>query len=120
MDQMGVLLPLYDLADVAFVGGSLIEFGGQNPIEPALVGTPVVSGPHCFNFTEVVEKLVAVGAMYQVSHGAGVGCHPARTAKRSAAAGAQWWCWRAETEANRGASEKVAQQLIQLIGDTAH
>ena len=120
VDQMGMLLPLYDLADVAFVGGSLIEFGGQNPIEPALVGTPVISGPHCFNFTEVVEKLVAVGAMYQVSTVQELVStllellNDPQLRARSGGAG------RAETEANRGASEKVAQQLIQLIGDTAH
>ena len=72
VDQMGVLLPLYDLADVAFVGGSLIPFGGQNPIEPALMSTPVVSGVHCFNFTEIVGKLVSAGAMFQVSSVAGL------------------------------------------------
>ena len=120
VDQMGVLLPLYDLADVAFVGGSLIEFGGQNPIEPALVGTPVVSGPHCFNFTEIVEKLVAVGAMYQVATADELVAttlellDDPQLRARSGAAGL------AETEANRGVSEKVAQQLIQLIGDAAH
>lgn len=120
VDQMGVLLPLYDLADVAFIGGSLIEFGGQNPIEAALVSTPTVSGPHCFNFTEIVEKLVGAGAMYQVS-----------TVEELVATTSQLLCDRglrersgaagfAEAAANRGASERVAQQLVELIGNAAH
>ena len=117
VDQMGLLLPLYDIADVAFVGGSLIPFGGQNPIEPALVRTPVVSGPHCFNFTEVAEKLVDVGAMYQVNSPATLTetvamlLDDATLRERSGAAGY------AEAMANRGASERVAKRLIELIGE---
>ena len=119
VDQMGVLLPLYDLADVAFVGGSLIPFGGQNPIEPALVCTPVVSGPHCFNFAEIVEKLVVAGAMYQATSvttlvdTVAMLLDDAVLRERSGAAGY------AEAMANKGASKRVAERLIQLIGDTA-
>jgi 3-deoxy-D-manno-octulosonic-acid transferase len=119
VDQMGVLLPLYDLADVAFVGGSLIPFGGQNPIEPALMRTPVVSGPHCFNFTEIVEKLVAAGGMYQIDSVASLAettaklLEDAELRERAGAAGY------AEAMANKGASQRVADRLIQLIGNTA-
>ena len=116
---MGVLLPLYELADVAFVGGSLIPFGGQNPIEPALMRTPVVSGVHCFNFTEIVEKLVSAGAMFQVSSVAGLAETTAELlgdAELRSRAGAAGYT---EAMANKGASERVAERLIQLIGDTA-
>jgi len=119
VDQMGVLLPLYDLADVAFVGGSLIPFGGQNPIEPALMRTPVVSGVHCFNFTEIVEKLVSAGAMFQVNSAAGLAETTAELlgdAELRSRAGAAGYT---EAMANKGASERVAEGLIQLIGDTA-
>ena len=119
VDQMGMLLPLYDLADVAFVGGSLIPFGGQNPIEPALMRTPVVSGMHCFNFTEIVEKLVSVGAMFQVSSVAALAETIAKLlddAELRSRAGAAGY---AEAMANKGASERVAERLIELIGDTA-
>ena len=118
-DQMGVLLPLYDLADVAFVGGSLIEFGGQNPIEPALVCTPVVSGLHCFNFTEIVAQLITAGAMYQV---ATVDELAAITYKLLSEPELRQSCGAAgyaAAAANRGASERVAQQLIEFIGDAA-
>ena len=119
VDQMGVLLPLYDLADVAFVGGSLIPFGGQNPIEPALMRTPVVSGLHCFNFTEIVEKLVSAGAMFQVSSVvelAETTTELLNDAELRARAGAAGY---AEAMANKGASARVAERLIQLIGNTA-
>jgi 3-deoxy-D-manno-octulosonic-acid transferase len=53
-DVMGELLYLYGLADVAFVGGSLVRVGGHNPIEPAACGVPVVTGPHVENFPDVI------------------------------------------------------------------
>lgn len=56
-DTMGELLKLYALADIAFVGGSLIERGGHNPLEPLLFQLPVISGKHIFNFKQIYEKL---------------------------------------------------------------
>ena len=56
-DVMGQLLALYSLADVAFVGGSLVDHGGHNPIEPGMLGLPIVAGPADFNFSEVVAQL---------------------------------------------------------------
>jgi 3-deoxy-D-manno-octulosonic-acid transferase len=63
VDTMGELLKFYAAADVAFVGGSLAPFGGQNMLEPAALGVPVVTGPHLFNFEEIATKLRAVGAL---------------------------------------------------------
>jgi 3-deoxy-D-manno-octulosonic-acid transferase len=54
-DVMGSLLTLYGVADVAFVGGSLVAHGGHNPIEAAVWGKPVLVGPHVFNFQAVVD-----------------------------------------------------------------
>ncbi len=62
-DEMGTLLELYGVADVAFVGGSLVERGGHNPIEPALWALPVLMGPHVFNFADVAEAFCDVGAL---------------------------------------------------------
>lgn len=59
VDVMGALFDYYALAAVAFVGGSLVAMGGHNPIEPALCGVPVVTGPQVFNFADVVEPLRA-------------------------------------------------------------
>jgi len=69
-DTMGELLFLYALADVAFVGGSLVPNGGHNLLEPAALGKPVLSGPHLFNFLEIAAQLRDAGALWEVSNAA--------------------------------------------------
>ncbi len=64
-DSMGELWAWYALATAAFVGGSLCENGGHNPLEPARLGVPVVMGPHVFNFKQIVEVLANAGALQQ-------------------------------------------------------
>jgi 3-deoxy-D-manno-octulosonic-acid transferase len=61
-DTLGELGLFYRVADVAFVGGSLVPHGGQNPLEPARLGCAVVHGPHTFNFRAVADAFAAVGA----------------------------------------------------------
>ncbi|WP_241608152.1 lipid IV(A) 3-deoxy-D-manno-octulosonic acid transferase [Rosenbergiella australiborealis] len=56
-DTMGELMLLYGIADVAFVGGSLIERGGHNPLEPAAHAIPVIMGPHTWNFKDICGRL---------------------------------------------------------------
>ena len=56
-DTMGDLTLMYAAADVAFVGGSLVPTGGQNPIEAAALGLPVIMGPSLYNFSEVTRML---------------------------------------------------------------
>ncbi|MCG5493450.1 lipid IV(A) 3-deoxy-D-manno-octulosonic acid transferase [Ectothiorhodospira variabilis] len=65
-DSMGELLMLYGVADVAFVGGSLVPTGGHNPLEPAAHGVPVVTGPQVFNFSEVFAALSDAGGVCNV------------------------------------------------------
>jgi 3-deoxy-D-manno-octulosonic-acid transferase len=66
-DSMGELAAYYAAADVAFVGGSLLPFGAHNLIEPLAVGTPVVLGPHTFNFAEATEGAIDAGAALRVA-----------------------------------------------------
>jgi 3-deoxy-D-manno-octulosonic-acid transferase len=66
VDRIGVLLSLYSMASLAFVGGSLIPHGGQNMIEPAALGCPVIFGPHVKNFREATELLLSSDAAIQV------------------------------------------------------
>jgi 3-deoxy-D-manno-octulosonic-acid transferase len=73
VDTLGELGLLYRLAPVAFVGGSLVPHGGQNPLEPARLGCAVLVGPHTHNFAEVVEQLVAGGGGQQVADEAALG-----------------------------------------------
>jgi 3-deoxy-D-manno-octulosonic-acid transferase len=55
IDSIGELSSLYALADIAFVGGSLVSRGGHNIIEPAQFGVPILVGPHTENFRDIVE-----------------------------------------------------------------
>ena len=62
-DTMGELDFLYSVADVAFVGGSLIDHGGQNLLEPAAIGLPITSGPSLRNFQEIATQLEDAGGL---------------------------------------------------------
>jgi 3-deoxy-D-manno-octulosonic-acid transferase len=63
---MGELERLYEAADVAFVGGSLIPHGGQNVMEPAAKGKGIVFGPSMDNFPDASRILLAAGAARQI------------------------------------------------------
>ena len=66
-DSMGEMWTWYALSKMAFVGGSLSETGGHNPLEAASLGVPVVMGSHTFNFAKIVELLKEAGALIQVN-----------------------------------------------------
>lgn len=68
-DTLGELMMLYGLADVAFVGGSLINNGGHNLIEPANWNLPLISGPSLFNFSVISEQLLAANGLSIVTNG---------------------------------------------------
>ena len=64
-DSMGEMMTWYTLANVALVGGSLVDIGGHNPVEPASVATPIIMGRYTQSCQSVVDKLAEVGALYQ-------------------------------------------------------
>jgi 3-deoxy-D-manno-octulosonic-acid transferase len=64
---LGILIQIYGLATAVFVGRSLTGRGGQNPIEPAALGKPVLFGPHMDNFRAAARVLLEAGAALQVS-----------------------------------------------------
>lgn len=66
-DTMGELGLFYRLAPIVFMGGSLVEHGGQNPIEAVKLGAAIVHGPHVSNFTEVYRALDDEGGAFTVS-----------------------------------------------------
>jgi 3-deoxy-D-manno-octulosonic-acid transferase len=72
-DTIGELGLFYRLGRIAFLGGSLVTHGGQNPIEPAKLGNGILHGPHVHNFTEVYAALGAARGSFQVSDAAGLG-----------------------------------------------
>jgi len=67
-DSMGELLLWYQLADQVFIGGSLIERGGHNPLEAMCLAKPVLSGRHVFNFHEIYQQLAAQQALLWIDN----------------------------------------------------
>jgi 3-deoxy-D-manno-octulosonic-acid transferase len=67
-DSMGEMIAYYGMADIAFVGGSLVDTGCQNVLEPAALGLPIITGPSQYNFQTICEQLQDGGALQQVPH----------------------------------------------------
>ena len=113
-DTVGEMALYYGMADVALLGGSFVPTGGQNLIEAALCGCPVVMGPSTFNFEEAAEQALVAGAAHRVQT-LRRGVARARliafdTARRKAASQAA----EAFVEAHRGAADKTAKVLAQI------
>jgi len=77
-DSMGEMFAYYAACDCAFVGGSLMPLGGQNLIEPAALGKPVLIGEHTFNFALVTEDALAAGGALRVADAAALMTQTAR------------------------------------------
>lgn len=71
-DSMGEMAAYYTLADIAFIGGSLLPLGGQNLIEAAACGCPAVVGQHTFNFLQATADAIAAGAALRVDDADGL------------------------------------------------
>jgi len=67
LDTIGHLNEAYSAATLVFIGGSLVKHGGQNPVEPALLGRPILFGPHMFNFRYITKVLLTEGAALQIA-----------------------------------------------------
>jgi len=71
-DSMGEMMKWYALADVVFVGRSLVAIGGSNPMEPGSLAKPLLWGPHMFNFPVEAPAFLAAGAAREVTDAAGL------------------------------------------------
>ncbi|MFV3412672.1 lipid IV(A) 3-deoxy-D-manno-octulosonic acid transferase [Pseudomonas nitroreducens] len=114
-DTMGELLFLYALADVAFVGGSLVPNGGHNLLEPAALGKPVLSGPHLFNFLEIAAQLSEVGALREVVDAPSLAVAVAALWDEPAAAKRMAEAGLGVMKANQGALQRLLDGLGRLI-----
>lgn len=111
LDTLGELLRFYAASDVAFVGGSLVPLGGQNVLEPAALGVPVVTGPHLFNFLEISHKLAAAGALKIAESEADLTAIVDAWLVNAEARDLAGRSGRAIVESNRGATERVMTML---------
>ncbi|MGH9373309.1 MAG: 3-deoxy-D-manno-octulosonic acid transferase [Vicinamibacterales bacterium] len=115
LDTIGELAQLYQVATAVFVGGSLVDAGGHNLLEPAVFGKPIVLGPHMQNFAEIARTFVDNRGAIQVQSEDELETRivellsdPVQRASLGAAA-------RALVEANRGAKTKSMAVIAQLL-----
>lgn len=114
-DTMGELTALYAAADLAFVGGSLVDLGGHNLLEPAALGLPVLSGPSLFNFEEIGGHLRACGALQVVGDAAALESAVAVLLGDANLRARRGDAGRGFVEANRGAAEGLLAGLRPLL-----
>ena len=107
VDTMGVLPAIYACATVAFVGGSLVTRGGQNLLEPAAAGVPVLFGPHVDTVRFAAEALLASGGGFQVADGEALAAEVLRLARDRAARDAAGALARETVTRHRGALERT-------------
>jgi 3-deoxy-D-manno-octulosonic-acid transferase len=81
LDTIGELQAAYSLAEIAFVGGSLVNVGGHNVLEPALFGKPIVVGPYTSNFTSIIQSFRDGAALIQLPHASEAGLRAQLTAE---------------------------------------
>jgi len=115
LDTVGELAAMYRYAEIAFVGGSLVQHGGQNPLEPAWFAKPIVVGPSMTNFRDITDALKAAGALRQVSS-------PDELAAALAAASSDRPMGeraRAVLDANGGGTRFTAAALTALLGSAS-
>jgi 3-deoxy-D-manno-octulosonic-acid transferase len=110
-DSMGEMFAYYAACDVAFVGGSLLPFGGQNLIEACAAGKPVLFGPHTYNFAEAAESAIAAGAARRVADADELMREAQRLLTDAGAAARMGQAGLAFSKAHQGAT----QRLLELI-----
>jgi 3-deoxy-D-manno-octulosonic-acid transferase len=117
-DSMGEMAAYYAAADVAYIGGSLLPFGGQNLIEAAAAGCPALIGPHTWNFNEAAAEAVSIGAARRVADsdalvtGLRLLHDDVQSREAMATAGRHF------AEINRGATERTLKLLATAWPDT--
>ena len=115
IDTIGELARSYRLATLAFIGGSLVPTGGHNPLEPAVWGVPVLSGPHVFNFDEVYDEMTEAGGARLVSDSAELRVAMAAWLDEPDFAVAAGKAGREVVERNRGATARTVSALVGLV-----
>jgi len=117
-DSLGEMAVYYALADAALLGGSFEPLGGQNLIEAAACGCPLVMGPHTFNFAEAAQLAQEAGASLRVSSmeaGVGAAVAVARDALRRNAMSTAGLAFAA---AHRGAADRTADAVLAVVASS--
>jgi 3-deoxy-D-manno-octulosonic-acid transferase len=114
-DSMGEMFAYYTATDVAFVGGSLLDYGSQNLIEACAAGVPVLIGPSTFNFAAAARDALAAGAAQQVDDAAGLASAAFRLLADTPARLAMGEAGRAFAARHRGATQRTLELVERFI-----
>jgi 3-deoxy-D-manno-octulosonic-acid transferase len=115
LDTIGELARVYRYATVAFVGGSLVPHGGHNPIEPAAAGVPVCFGPSMTAFRDVAKAFLTNQAAKEVKDANEFALFIEEMTSNSAVQEAWGERARRVVAENRGASERTARRIVELL-----
>lgn len=115
VDRLGYLNRLYSLSEVAVVGGSFVPKGGQNPIEPAAAGKPVLFGPDMSDFPDVARELLEREAAFQVKDAVELEARCRFLLANVEAASAMGARGQALVDERRGATRRITDALIQRL-----
>jgi 3-deoxy-D-manno-octulosonic-acid transferase len=114
-DTMGELLAFYAAVDLAFVGGSLVEVGGHNLLEPAALHVPMLTGPYNYNAQDIADLFVEGGVAGIVQDAAGLAAAVIALLANPAAARAQGARAGELTDSSRGALQRLLALLNPLL-----
>lgn len=117
MDTLGEMGLVFRLAPVTVMGGSFMPVGGHNPIEPALLGSAVIHGPHMFNFAEVAHAMHAGGGLMAVAGAADIAAAVAGLLSDAPARQAQADAALAVARRNAQAADRVMAALSPLLAE---
>lgn len=115
MDTLGEMGLIFRLAPVTVMGGSFMPLGGHNPIEPALLDSAVIHGPHMFNFAEIAAEMQAAGGVLPLSGPEGLAAAVDGLLSDPLARQAQAGAARAVALRNATAADSVMDALAPLL-----
>lgn len=118
IDSIGQLASLYELADIVFVGKSLVDGGGQNIMEPAWFAKPIIIGPYMNNFRDAVQLFLREGAIKQVQNEQQFGDALVLFLKRPEDRVKMGKLAQGICEQNIGATEKTFKEIVRLMGSS--
>jgi 3-deoxy-D-manno-octulosonic-acid transferase len=118
-DSIGELGLWYRLAEVVFVGGSLVAHGGQNLLEPAKLGCAILAGPHTANFARLAAELTDAGALRQVGGPAALTAAVADLLAQPAERGAMAAAARDYAAAQAGVLDRIMAALKPLLQEAS-
>jgi 3-deoxy-D-manno-octulosonic-acid transferase len=115
VDEFGVLGALYELGDLAYVGGSLVRKGGQNPVEPAAAGKPVLFGPDMSDFPAIAAVMLKEGGAVQVKNEEQLTAEAHRLLSDGALSARLGAKNRALVERHSGVTSRIAEDIVEWL-----